>query len=453
MTAPTRILSWNIENFGENSPGTSTPKHMRNEYQAYVLGVIKAVQPHIIVLVEIAGTKNGQLIDNHAACLDLQAKLAKEDSNWRLIPPFNCGGNGGVAMLYLALDPSGRKRFFTGPKFSQGNKPGDSPPPGRPQKDVSFGKNYARKVVGERKLDPCVTTYLQQVRGIANPPEYENSAAPQTSLGLRASYQKNKIKPSDAVRDPYRARFVEVENDQVTRELNIIGVHGPASGDQQDYLRRLAGLKDVATPVVASEARVLIGDFNLDSIDDLPDKQGGYHALITPSSPGSQKYELALDPSSHLGQLNQKDGSRDYFVTIIRGKDKATWGPGNQEESPYPGFRYIDRKPMQKTNKMVTALDNAFTAHGANAKPNPGANGPSIVNAVAGSPYRPFKNNGQLPTGHFTMGRLVELPPPSGDQAPEDPKPPVGTEEDVFRKSYEARVRSISDHLPIVIEV
>lgn len=149
----TRLLVWNIANFGINK--FNNPFHGRTQWsggltqfqaskwrEQVFARVLHATQPDIIAVIEVS---SGDLMPYYLATLTggmegcvyvlnaLRATPAFAAGNWRLVPPLRIGQGGKAELVgvFFRGTTGGVTRYFTGPKYPRpGGLAGQSVRPG-----------------------------------------------------------------------------------------------------------------------------------------------------------------------------------------------------------------------------------------------------------------------------------------------------------------------------------
>jgi hypothetical protein len=459
----TRILYWNLENFAENKinsvdpgrqVGSTVSRTQAAQNRLYYLGsVLRAVGPDVFVVVEVESSPHrgaGELAVEAGArgCLTLLGHLRTvlPAENWDLVPPLQTGPNEAVAVFYRH-----DRLTFCGPSLWPGG------------------------------LGPSVRADDPQARPPGNYPALMDGALPAGALVPRdghwpnagqcvrqcaanTSYEWSLAQAADGIgrfdwgareRAPYQVCFLETPTlvppipvpappapDANTRVLTVFAVHAPAhAGVAEEYLRNLSRLAEITEGQGPHEVRVVVGDFNVNLMDDQFATVEPYHHLMRLAPP----YSLLLQPQAPLpGHLHE--GFADYFATHIRHRYSAVCWSTQAERRVAPGYGYTG----SDFGPPASAIDNAFVRYlGPGHDPDAHF---TIVNPVVGSPYPDVVGGG--PTGTVLFGRLIDAPPSVLGHAPDiAPDYTPGLASNFRAWGNYGYLRSTSDHLPLVMDV
>lgn len=460
----TRILYWNIENFAENKinsvdvrnrqvGSTVTRAEASRKRRDYVEQVVRTVRPDVFVVVEIESAPHrgaGQLAVEAGArgCLTLLGHLRTvlPAENWDLVPPLQTGPNEAVAVFYRH-----DRLTFCGPSLWPGG------------------------------LGPSVRADDPQARPPGNYPALMDGALPAGALVPRdghwpnagqcvrqcaanTSYEWSLAQAADGIgrfdwgareRAPYQVCFLETPTlvppipvpappapDANTRVLTVFAVHAPAhAGVAEEYLRNLSRLAEITEGQGPHEVRVVVGDFNVNLMDDQFAPVAAYGWLTSLGTP----YRLLLRPPVPPPQPPFA-GFADYFATHIRHRYSAVCWSTQAERRVAPGYGYTG----SDYGPPASAIDNAFVRHGAAVKA-PEARF-TIINPVVGSPYTAV--GGGVPNGSVHLDRLINVPASVLGHAPDvAPDYAPGLASNFRAWDNYGYLRSTSDHLPLVMDV
>lgn len=246
-------------------------------------------------------------------------------------------------------------------------------------------------------------------------------------------------------RSPFLTSFYDNQNNRI---IKLFSVHtSPATARQA--VQNLANIPEIQN-VNADEVSVIVGDFNVDSFGN------GNGAYI----PLDQNYNMHLDPRN---AQNQVDPARKPFcMTHLLPVRHATpfnddltnipQGQPDPRHNVYPRFGYMGSGTANGGFSDSGAIDNIFTCYGARA--GGPAQDMTILNAVAGSPYGPPANVANL-QGAVPFGSLLNVPnslnSPNGRV---DPGPFIAQGLLLINFAGNFRpIRATSDHLPLYIDV
>ena len=437
----TRVLYWNIENFGANKIYNPVTKKRKsgssvNENQASldrlteIMTVIAAVNPQVIVVVELesapfvgAGTLG--LGAGSVGAVGLRGVIqATLGGNWALVPPLQTGPTEAVGVFYETTN-----RFFAGPFVW----------PGGLGPSVAPGGGTAVYPDGFAGLLP----------GAAVPAgALQNVGTAQNVCAARAAFTYRAAHPTNAgaafafpayQRAPYMVSLFETA--PAARTLTIFGIHSPASVAAAQYLQDLSDIAQIVDGIGANEVRLVIGDFNEQLVTGTLAEAAAYGHLQ------GRGYTLALRPVAPAPGPPVA-GYATYYATHIRSAYKAKCWPKGGVATYYPGYRYTgsDHGPPS------AAIDNAFFQYGAGVAPA-GPTNFTIMNRIVGSPLNAVAPpSGGAPPGTVALARGTTQPPPAI-------APAVGPAFSLplmtaFQSWNEyGRIRSTSDHFALSIDV
>lgn len=447
----TRVLFWNIENFGINKianpsaapePGTTNLTQAQASQQRlnYVRDLLTAAKADIVVVIEVSTGNDapGRLCRDSG--LEGSIRLLTEIRNvynngWMLVPPLQTGTGEAVSVFYQS-----KLRYFTGPYLWPGGPAAISTAPG-----VGATGAYPDELKN-RMPDRAIPKDAQHNAKVA-----ENRCAARIGFTYRAGHPHKKQQINwGTTRRPYMVTFAETDKaiaPTVLRDLTLFAIHAPAK-----YLpavvnmKRLKNMAEIDDAPAEMEARLVIGDFNLNLMNKAFAKTADYELLE------EIEYKLALAPAEPLPA--SLEGYAGYFATHIRGRNSASCWSSQGKTVYYPGYDYIG----SDTIANLYAIDNAYTKHGANANP-PAVNNVTILNAIARTPFLVGKKGvqkyGSGPPGTVPMPRLMDWPGPARPMYPPAQGPPqtIGLVKDFRSWDQYGRIRSTSDHLPLVIDI
>jgi endonuclease/exonuclease/phosphatase family metal-dependent hydrolase len=449
----TRIMFWNIEKFGLNKVTNPSGHRQRGanvsqaaaaaERMTLIVRMVQQANPDIIVVVEVTtgaglpGTMVGEQGVKGAWTLLINLQWASLVKDWCLVPPLRTSNREGVAVLYrkTKLVFSGPYRWSGGPGGSAAAPPigPAAPPPGIVGAAYGFPENM---LVGKRKV-PDGARYNAKVK--------ENFCAAQTTgwTPYPAGGALAPLRP----REPYLTTFAETGAGGFVRDIAIISIHAPAkAAPAATYLRALATVNEIVKASVANEVRVVAGDFNVNLLNAEGKLAASYERLLR--LPAPLNFALGLTPAAvPAGGLPA--AAPGYYATHIKTRRGAEFWPPNS--AIYPGYGYIGSADVAN----LYAIDNIFTRGGV-IPPNF-----TILNPVVGSPFRAFVPPPAYapPLGTIAVNRRGGLPTPAAEPpAPEAVPDPalaanIGQQQSFRGWNNYGRIRSTSDHLPIVMDV
>lgn len=476
----TRILYWNVQSFGSNSlfpgmagkrgrrgdddPDYSEPDNVTNanERLALLQDVARAVEPDIFVIVEVgpggaADTiREGQLVIDRAAYELLRSLRRAVNARFRLVPPLVSGrGRRAEAVAVYYRDD---RLNFVGPWGWSGAE-------ASPVADLAELGQYPPPW-GGRGLSALPPRPVPA--GLPNAGCAENRLAGQwrftNALGLRARF------PRYGYRRPWHTLFADPQHPGGTRLIRLLAYHAPPNqvppvrlvtvkpdlADAYNGTARLADVLEMFGPIPDNEVRCIVGDFNVSAFDTTHDelsygrlRDGGYTQQLAPVGipyewPGLAYYV------THIRLLNPQNPPAGAHPWIDVEPEHKIRG--------YPGFGYTSYKGAGFG--WYDAIDNVFTRYGKTA--GGPATGMTVVNPVVGSPYTrdPDPPPG-VPAGTVRMESRLDYPgvfgydPAKGKKGiSEYDDPAADNAFDTFKewRNY-GRVRSLSDHLPLAIDV
>lgn len=449
-----RILFWNIENFGINkifNASASLVKRKQGDDDALVeVGlseaqaaidryavikwVIRATVPDIFVIVELNSNQaptpqlatGGSGIQGAEALLwwlrgqGASPLLRAQDPSWRLAPPLKVGTateTESVAVFYRGQSGA-ITRYFTGPNYWSGGPDGFSCLP-------QYAPSVAPYDAGE--INWMLVPANTEARRVPATAAYcggqmENTLA--ARVMFREAGDPDSVLNYGIYRPPYMVTFTEVTAGQV-RNLTVFGVHTPPKMKAPDsypegYPAYLASTEDVIGAFRGQETRVIGGDFNLPLF-----KRGvqtdAYNPLLF------NGYALLLASPNPAQQLNTTQ--QGYFSTSLR--RSGTTGLWQQY---YPGYKYF---AQSYDNILIRRFDNAPT--------NPA----TVMNTIVGSPYQ------NAPTNPVDPPQLASLmrAPVINNWPPPKLNVPKGERQNLSDWDNFGYLRSTSDHLGVFADV
>ena len=483
-----RILFWNINNIGSNalypSPGKraragdddpewfppplQTPQELKDARArlAVFMGVVNGVRPHIISIAEVgtgaAAPPEGTPTNDDAMMKLLRAlRNVSAFDDWRLVPPLISGEDGraeAIAVFYRDT-----RLRFCGPWGWSGAGALPIPAAG------GLGGYGSPWTGGGLNALPPGTVRVPAAGGVLRSVPFAQLAGQSrftNALGAPIYF------PDPGYRSPLLTTFREV--DAPNRTIKLLSFHAPPEqvAIAPDPAASIAGTAALASivemtgPIAATEVRCIVGDFNISAWDDAADlvsfarlRAPGreYVQHLNPrgrATPGTPAPPVLVDGWPQAG----------YYATHTRpltpldppsGANPWTDVGDNHAVQGYPGFGWADRLGGFG---RYDAIDNIFTRHGA------GAGGPAtgftIANPITGSPYT-TPTTAPVPA-NVVRGTRVVTSQMAGQDAvfglpdgvPEMPDD-VGDEAFAVFRMWDryGKIRSLSDHLPVVIDV
>ena len=469
---PTRILYWNINNFSlpkifsnTNPALAAEATSRRNEI---VNNVVVAAAPQIFIIVEVysrireVGFEGSVLGSGRTAgsgALRLLYRIRGIlGNNWALVPPLNLGELGqreAVAVYYNAatlqfMGPNIWYRRWPGTGIGQAQPIG----PGTQNDIIDYPTNWRRCLpfLGN-PIGPVFNRHANFVVAgvpvavpecqLAGQWEYYNpGVARPIPSPIPPPYAPGRLFfPNADCRGPFWTSFNELATG---RTLNLFTVHtSPSTARQAIWsMQQAAELSGAPQP---NEVKVVLGDFNADPYGA---NAHAYNWMIV--APGN--YTMELDPRDNTGVVNPN--RKPYLMTHLLPTVDATpynpgVGPPDPQQNVYPRFGYMGSSFPQIND--AGAIDNFFTWYGGGIGP-PLVNNITIVNRIVGKPYNavmpaPPGVTVELTGGvAFAQGMNNAIPLPGG-VAPGAPIPTFPN-----WNNY-GKFRSISDHLPLLLDV
>lgn len=310
----TRILYWNIENFGINkiqNPRTKRQKGARytqDESSAdrlgYILDHIHETTPDIFILVEVEtpyndnrGTMCGG--DGNLGLLELLDIFRTLNADWCLVPPLITGNKESVGVFYRHTQVT-----FTGPNWWSGG----------------FGPTVAVAAAGAAAYPPPWNNCLPAGNYRAAKVQFASAVAP------------GNVDFGDGTRHPYQTTFT----DGAGRTLNIYSVHAPANYfGATNFLTHISNIQEFSVAPPANEVQLVLGDFNLSLLSVFTDTYNNcYHALTGLGSP----FTVALNPLPAAPV--PLEGYRGYYATHMVPRTSGRCWSTVGENAFYPGYYY-----------------------------------------------------------------------------------------------------------------
>ncbi|MCP4262040.1 MAG: hypothetical protein GY774_31755 [Planctomycetes bacterium] len=467
---PTRILYWNIENFAINKINNpSIRKRQRgsdmseqdasHDRRNFIGHILAENLPDIFVVVEVeAGAVpvgpvlNGQLVRNSGeqGCMELLNTIRAwataaippfAGTSWSLVPPLISGAAGraeGIAVFYRD-----DRLYFVGPYYWPAGAP--PVPSNGPSVDRAAGANGPYPLPWGSNLAPandCLPARAIPVASPINAGQPENQLAGQTMFftpaipAIMAAPTPIRF-PAPDNKNPFLTSFYEIA--APNRLINLLSYHAspnkhPAFPTQaQDGTAALAQIQEM-TVGLGANVGVIVGDFNVSLFS--PHEPAAYGPLMV-VAPGPA-YNRHLNPTAVIGL------PQDFYVyTHIKPDDEVN----NNDTNGYPGYGYLGGS---EGYPGFTAIDNIFTRNVVPANM-------TVVNKVVGSPYNAVAPPpagaapGTLIYAKSTTPYAMPIPPPAPGGYPPGT---AGGHLTSFRgwNNY-GRIRSTSDHLPLIIDV
>ena len=477
----TRVLFWNIENFGLNkifSPsrvrrmghGGLTDAQAAAQRRVIIQAVLNAANPDIIVVIEVSSG------DNHPNALATQTGGMEAMANiqfqlnasglfpggWNLVPPLYTGVGGvseSVGILYRRQNSAGTTfRFFTGPNiWTAGGYAGTSQDPATGLAPAPYpvpamvGQVNIHSMLVPPLPPPAVApTVPRAIPAVAQ----HNAGLNENVVAARIYFDNTMGAPVAfaGLREPFMATFTETgpgPGFALQRDLTLFGIHSPPNGVAATaYMLLLATIQEIVGPLGANETRVIGGDFNRNLLAANGTASGAYAALT------GAGYTLLIAPTAGGIPVNV-DQYIGYFSTHIRGASKTAtskflWSdPASAAPSAYPGYGYVG------SNFVTTpfyAIDNILVWPHRGAPYNYNT---TIMNTVVGTPMNavamPADNP---PVGAIAMAHQFGAPGGAWPPAPGAPNyVGIGAATNLVSWANYRRIKNTSDHFGVVADV
>lgn len=440
----TRILYWNIQQFGINKinepskkrawDGTSIPT-FKSVYRKQVIQTTLAQnKPDIFVVVETstgAGAP-GTLITGSGrdGSLFLLKQLRNwfPADNWQLVPPLRLGlGNvqEGISVFY-----NHSRVQFTGPWGWQGGiHPSNSVANIGAMNLTDYAHPWDDTLPdgetpgGGNLINPDVP-----YRQLAGQWLFHDPAG--GILGF----------PNAFNRTPFLTTFWDPAG--AGRTIKLLSFHAsPKKQQAADGTNQLSHILEMTANLAANEVGVIVGDFNVD-LFNTHFEPIAYNNLLA----GGAGYIRQINPTANTWP------NKGYVCTTLRShKHAKPWATNG-----YPGYEIV-------IPNTFSSIDNILTLYGATAG-GPAAN-ITIVNRVTGTPYnRTAPPVGGAPAGSLTYNSAMALNalgipaalqlPPTGPNGQGGFAPgSIGALTAFAGWNNYRRIKSTSDHMGLIVEV
>jgi hypothetical protein len=476
----TRLLYWNLLSCGTNSlfppangkrarqgdddPDYGVPAAPQDagDRKAVFENVVTAVNPEIIAIVEVlpgpGGAAPGTTVNDDTA-FQLMTRLRRNvNGNFRLVPPIASGTGRraeGIAVYYRE-----DRLAFLGP-FGWSGAIAD-------RIANIGGGNLAQYggIWGARRTKCLPNRVLNNFRGIA--PWLPYNAHEYTLAGQ----WRHRTAGGAAILFPavrYRRPFLTSFGDTNGRLIQLVTCHVPpqdrnpaganqnarllaATANPRAAVAAIATIPEIAGAMGANEVRCIVGDFNISAWDDISDPTSfqllrnlGYLQHVNPRA--------RTPPAPAPPAIPQTWPSQGYYSTHIQGALIAdpwvSFGAGPTLRG-YPGFGYVNE--YQAPGNWYDAIDHVFTRYtGADTSANF-----TIVNPVTGSPY----NADPAPPANVAQGSIacasqMGAPAVFGFPPGITQHALAGANAVIAFRAWQnyAKVRSLSDHMPLAIDL
>ncbi|HEU4389295.1 MAG TPA: hypothetical protein VFV34_15940 [Blastocatellia bacterium] len=442
MTSMARIMYWNVEQYSINKVDSTQAPDQGDVADNGTMGtdrldfILNTLQPgngaiDIFVLVELKpGTQNnaqGNLVDDNAgvAARMLLTEMRNQINNaYRLVPPVVSGGGGrreAVAVYY-----NSNTLHFLGPVNNGAayGAPWNNALPNRvvpPAYPVNGGLN-------ERNLGGQIAFQSRVADAFGNIP------------GAALEF------PLATFRRPFLTYFGEFLNPN--RLIKVLAYHSSPNSAQNGQsadlgTAQLANIWEMSNQPVpggggVAEVDVILGDFNVQADDANFINNGPYADLVA----GVNAPNPLAVPYAPLLRVPNGFPNADlsYFSTHFRQLNNAHIENGALPLGSYPGFDYMDR--------ANGSIDNVFLRVQNGVLP---ANNITIFNRVTGTPYNPPHNN--APAGHYQSATAMATDLNTMFANLFNDPDNYNADGDFRDWDNYGKIRSTSDHLPLIFDV
>lgn len=472
----TKILVWNIENFGINKFNNpflarrgagigGLTQHQASKWREQILAqVLFTTDPDILVVVEVS---SGDSTPNSLATVTggmegcryvlqlLRNTAFFAAGGWRLVPPLRIGQGGkaeSVGVFYRGQSTVGGAavhRYFTGPNWWTGGINGQSV-----AANTAFRFPYPTGVFGGPDIQAMLVPLGTAPRNIPNGAQF-NGGIPEDQVAARTQFHL--VNPNGsadgfldfgAFREPYMVTFTETDGaGTVQRDLTLFAVHSPAvTGNQSVFITYLANTHEIVAANGGSETRIICGDFNLNLLAPDGNDANEYAQLV------NQNYAVLLEPAgAPPAPLGAYPG---YFATHIKRRPRRLtqasrflWSDANTETaSLYPGYEYTGSEFVQNFYSIDNILVRPY---------NGGHNyATTVMNPVVGTPFNMVIGPpGAPPIGTVNMAAAFTNAAIAWPQAPAAPNYAAGLPANLTSWVNYSYIRSTSDHFALYADV
>lgn len=457
----TRVLYWNIENFGYNKIRPFTGKRTRlgapivnvqaTDRFNLIIKHINSYDPDIFVIIEVStgiGAQGGLISQSGGwdGCELLLNDLINIDPSWNLVPPLLVGTAGrseGVAVFYKSQIAAGGERFFTGPNrwggpgvFSFNPIPAAAPP--------------VAPVVYPPYVDNLVWQAPRLIPGAAQ----FNGGQQEDQMAARTLFATPVGGFGVGLRTPYMTTFCETNaGGAVQRNLTLFAVHSPPRTFAGiAYIANMALNAEIIAAPIANETKIIVGDFNVNLLNNVGADLNRYAPLTAAPMPAPQRYTSLMVPAAAPaagGNPSPLQEYKGFFATHMKSRNQARfWSLGGQDMG-YPGYSYTGSGQSDNTY----SIDNILVNGGGGAAM-------AICNSVVGAPLDAFlPTPGGAPDGAGVGGFGTNMahdflaPPIGGWPIAQTVAYALGDAQRFRGWSNFRHIRSTSDHLALFATV
>jgi hypothetical protein len=369
----TKVLYWNIENFGINKIQIPVRAYKKKRQKGssldganasqqrltYITRHVTETDPDIFVIVEVETPYNNNrgVLCTGAGAQGLRTMLQQlrnlPNTDWRLVPPLITGNKEAVGVFFR-----NDRVTFTGPDQWNGGQ-GPTVPGLTAQNSQPYPAPWNTSL-----------------------PANNNSAARVQFTATGNAQPAVNVVFGDGVRHPYQTNFTAGN-----RTIEIYSVHAPANfAGATAFVQALTTVADIAAAPGNNVLRLVLGDFNLSLLRVADSTYTGCYAPLTGLA--NNNYTVALIPAG--GPPNPLWGYAGYFATHIRPRNNARVWSKVGDLAYYPAYFYSG----DGNGPANASIDNVLYVAGQNGLP--GAAALTVVNGIVGSPYN---NAGANPGG------------------------------------------------------
>ncbi|HEX8642928.1 MAG TPA: endonuclease/exonuclease/phosphatase family protein [Allosphingosinicella sp.] len=396
----TRVLYWNIKDFGLNKIDHQEPaafvhghgglnnQNASLQRRQAILNLLQQTNPDIFVLVEVCTGRAlpGALIAETTGalgCRTLLRLMRTQHPDWRLVPPLILGHGGPKEGIAVFFRSPANERYFSGPKVWLGAAAGDDVPAPGMFPGVVYPPFWSAALSPPRPPPPAAPL---PARGLVPPGSAHNPGRPEDMLAGRVldlGFPPVVAAQWLNFRQPYLCTFWEpgAGAGGVGRNLSIFAVHAPPDRTAVNFLQYAAAAVNGLAAPLANETRVVLGDFNINLLNPADGADAHAYAPFT-----ALNYVPLVNPQPLPGGANLAS-YLGYATTHMKGAP-VFLSTGALAQF-YPGFGYSG-----------SDIGNFFSIDNILVQPRVAARDyhTTVVNTVVGTPY--------LTLGGFVAGSV-----------------------------------------------
>jgi len=430
---PTRVMYWNIENFGINK-FFPTAYDANSQRGRFIRRTIQQVNPDILVVVEVQtgnGNGEGNLVTMPAGgngTILLKAILGVDiPGQWSFVPPLISGAGGqreGIAVFF-----KNNVVNFAGPYKWLGAGGGQGAVPVNSMANaVAYGGPWNNALPAAAPVGPAIN-------------EPGGGALDQNELAGQWRFSDGNGGwlnfPTLGRRAPFLTTFREDLGGMAGRTINIYSYHAPPAGLARNQgTASIADIPALQAGPGANEVNIVLGDFNVNSLN--PGTRPVYRHLVGGVANVARPAGGGNYPVINMHMTLNDDGffgatwpPYQYNPTMVR---RNTAGHANTGGAN-PFYDYIARFAGHRG-----ALDNIFVLFGDGTIPNDS----DVVNRVVGYPYPPV-----LP--RYTIDMYETIPYINANYWVGAPR--TNRFRTMINFGQMAKQRGASDHMALVIDI